>query len=115
MWTKEQQRAFAKKHYEENIEKYRVLSRAGHLRRKFGISIGEYEALMEKQGGCCAICELPETMVDGRRGKVKTLAVDHCHDTGKIRGLLCSNCNRAIGLLKDSTKLVSKALSYLEY
>lgn len=65
----------------------------------------EYDRLFELQGGVCAVCK---TSPHGKR-----LAVDHCHDTGRIRGLLCSNCNLGIGLLGDTAKALSLALDYL--
>ena len=64
--------------------------------------------MLKLQNHKCAICELDE--VDSLHGK---LSVDHCHRTGKIRGLLCVNCNTAIGKLKDSDALLQKAINYL--
>ena len=64
-----------------------------------------YDTLFKKQGGVCYICGNPP-------GK-KKLAVDHNHVTGKIRGLLCNNCNRGLGLFKDNGKLLARALIYL--
>jgi hypothetical protein len=62
----------------------------------------EYSALSEKQGGVCAVCQ-----------EVKTLVVDHDHDTGKVRGLLCHGCNVGIGLLGDKSASVGRAARYL--
>jgi hypothetical protein len=81
-------------------------ARESKLRVKFGITPEAYEALLQRQGGVCAICAKAETT--GRR-----LAVDHCHKTGRIRGLLCALCNTAIGKLGDSPELVERALNYL--
>jgi len=72
----------------------------------------EYIALLEKQNYVCAICELPETAAI--RGRTLALAVDHCHGTNRIRGLLCMQCNRAIGGLRHSKALFEKAIAYLE-
>lgn len=82
------------------------------LKRRFGMSIAEHNDLVAKQNGLCAICNQPESSVI--RGKTVSLAVDHCHATGKIRGLLCTKCNRALGLLNDSVGLLKKAIAYLE-
>jgi len=71
-----------------------------------GLDPIEYERIYAAQGGVCLICS--KACVSRRR-----LSVDHCHDTGKIRGLLCAKCNRAIGLLGDDALLVFKAYSYL--
>jgi predicted nucleic acid-binding Zn ribbon protein len=70
----------------------------------------EYQAMMEKQDGKCAICN-SEGGYQNRPGK---LAVDHCHISGKIRGLLCHRCNTAIGLLKDNIENLNSAIRYLE-
>lgn len=76
--------------------------------KKYNITSVEYKQLLEKQNGVCAICLNPE-----RQQNRAFLAVDHCHATGKVRGLLCSNCNRAIGLLDDSLVNIENALAYL--
>jgi hypothetical protein len=62
--------------------------------------------LFEEQNGCCAICKEPES-------RDRELALDHCHDTGEIRGLLCSACNTGIGLFKDSPERLVAASEYL--
>lgn len=81
---------------------------------KFGITLIEYENLLKKQLGCCAICKQPERRLDNSAsGKIKSLALDHHHLTGKLRGLICQDCNLAVGLLKDDPKLVKSLLYYL--
>lgn len=77
-----------------------------NLRRSFGITPESYDKMLEGQGGCCAICSKPPVR--------KRLAVDHCHRTGRIRGLLCDLCNRGIGMLKDNPVSLRKAAEYLE-
>ena len=77
------------------------------LRRKYGIALTEYDDLLEIQGNGCAICGMsPEE--NGRR-----LAVDHNHEMGEVRGLLCTNCNLGIGNFRDDPSLTSKATDYL--
>lgn len=83
-----------------------------HLRRKYGLSSAEYEQMLVAQSGLCAICREPETYV-GRHGTPK-LAVDHDHQTGVVRGLLCWNCNVTIGKMGDDPKLLRAAADYLE-
>jgi hypothetical protein len=90
------------------------VSKNGHLRRKYGITIEVYEQMLKSQGGVCKICKNPETEVDKKRGKLKDLAVDHCHTTGKVRGLLCGRCNKALGKFNDDPVLLRSAVSYLE-
>lgn len=81
------------------------------LRADFGISLADYNVMLSVQGGVCAICKQPET--HKRNDKVKALAVDHDHGTGKIRGLLCADCNTGIGKLKDSVNVLQSAIDYL--
>ena len=69
--------------------------------------------MLADQNGVCAICGKDEPNEHGRTGKKFRLAVDHCHDTGVVRGLLCQKCNRASGLLKDDLTLLQKAMEYL--
>src|SRR5260221_4426091 len=75
-----------------------------HLRRTYGITLAEYDALLAAQGGVCAVC--------GRDGKGGRLAVDHDHTSRKLRALLCHNCNRAIGLFQDNPDLLDRAAAY---
>lgn len=79
-----------------------------HLRRTFGITLAQYNELAVEQGGVCAICRMPPS------GRVSRLVVDHCHETGRVRGLLCKPCNSGIGHLRDSADVVRAALKYLE-
>lgn len=81
--------------------------RENHLKSTYGITEEEYSRMYTEQGGVCAICKQPEP-ISGR-----SLCVDHSHTTGDVRGLLCSNCNRGIGLLQDSVELVRNAYHYL--
>lgn len=83
--------------------------RRNKLQRHYGLTPEQYDALLERQGGRCAICvgEGP-----GRKGS-DFFAVDHDHDTGMIRGLLCSTCNMGLGSFKDDPTRLSKAIEYL--
>ena len=76
-----------------------------NIQRKYGITKEDYTGILEKQNSCCAIC--------GTSGTRK-LCVDHNHDTGKVRGLLCDMCNSALGFFKDSKLTLSSAVEYLE-
>jgi hypothetical protein len=82
------------------------------LKKLYGVTLDWYKEQEAKQSGVCAICSQPETTVI--HGKQVSLAVDHCHDTGKVRGLLCVSCNRGIGMLKHNRDLLQKAIAYLE-
>jgi hypothetical protein len=79
--------------------------------RKFGITPERYSELLKSQNGTCAICKQPETAT--RMGKVKALAVDHCHQSGAVRGLLCADCNMGIGKLKEDPLVFQSAIQYL--
>lgn len=89
-----------------------VLERSRWLRNRFDLSLEAYNQMLEAQGGVCAICNQPET--HKRNGKLKALAVDHHHASGRIRGLLCSDCNTGIGKLKDDHKVLLAAAKYLK-
>lgn len=80
--------------------------RANPLFKSHGFGLKEYEAVFELQGGVCAICKKPEK--DNRR-----LSVDHCHETGAFRGLLCNRCNRGLGLFLNSPQNLISAAAYL--
>lgn len=90
-------------------------SRAWNLRRRFGIDVEAYDAMMKQQGGACAICGKTEQgQVSKRTGKPHRLSVDHCHNSERVRGLLCVNCNRALGYFSDDTDRLNAAIAYLE-
>src|SRR5262245_57445902 len=103
-------------HYQENKEVIKEQTRAyRHARRRnndprlrsvelkrYGITLAEYDALLEKQGGVCAIC---------RKHSKRRLCVDHCHRTGMIRGLLCDSCNLGLGSLQDDQASLVAALA----
>lgn len=85
------------------------VKRGYHLKRFYGITLDEYNALLGTQGGLCAGCGS-----EGSQGKRKGLFVDHDHETGGIRGLLCNNCNAALGLLGDSLETLRRLTAYVE-
>jgi hypothetical protein len=86
--------------------------RRRHIKRMYGVTPEWYDAMMVAQGSACAICEQPETVT--RFGKLKLLAVDHDHATGKPRGLLCQGCNQGIGHLGEDIGRMEAAAQYLE-
>lgn len=115
--TPERKKKYFKEWYSENKEASRLRTKKWHednpdyqreydLQRKYGIGIKDYELLLEKQAGLCAICE--KECPSGRR-----LAVDHDPETGKIRGLLCHKCNRGLGWFSHDQELLQKALEYI--
>jgi hypothetical protein len=74
--------------------------------RKYGLEPGEYDRMLKAQGDGCAICKQP-------CARERRLSVDHCHATGRVRGLLCQNCNAAIGMFKEDVALLYRAVEYL--
>ena len=95
-----------------NREKYRENGYNASLKMRYGIDRETYDNLYREQDGKCAICLEPETRM--LRGRVSRLSVDHCHKTGKIRGLLCSRCNTFIGLSDHSEERLISAIHYLK-
>jgi hypothetical protein len=85
---------------------------AAELKRRYGTTIEWYNQKLVEQGGVCAMCKKPETLVI--KGVLQRLAVDHCHEHGHVRGLLCSKCNRGIGLLNHDTGILRAGIEYLE-
>jgi hypothetical protein len=80
---------------------------------KYGLTPATYLAIHDIQDGLCAICGKPETKI-GRGGEVKRLAVDHDHQTGQVRGLLCNTCNIGVGHFLDDPALMRTAADYIE-
>lgn len=83
------------------------------LRKNFGITLEQYNKMFNEQGGCCKICNNPETAIFKKTGATIMLAVDHCHKTGKVRGLLCGRCNPALGAFNDDIEILESAIDYL--
>jgi hypothetical protein len=106
------ERAEAKSWKNKNLDRVRECRRRISRKSKFGMTNVQYRKMIESQNGLCAICGNPETTTRGRR--LKELSVDHNHETGTVRELLCAACNTGIGLLKDSPELLRKAAVYLE-
>lgn len=78
-----------------------------YLKKKYGITADDYDTMEAAQGGKCAICGGNQTK------RYKNFSVDHCHITGKVRGLLCSPCNKALGSFKDDVDILKTAINYL--
>jgi hypothetical protein len=98
----------AKRWKEANRDKCAQAARARHLQKEYGLTFAEYNAMVEKQDGLCAICGGPPMNKHGK------LYVDHCHNTGKVRALLCDQCNHGLGNFRDDIELVAAALEYLK-
>jgi len=84
------------------------MGRANNFRQKYGTTVREYNVMFEEHAGRCAICGVHQSQLE------KALHIDHCHETGAVRGLLCSRCNRGIGQFKDDPEIVERAIEFLE-
>jgi hypothetical protein len=88
-------------------DKVKILQRRAHVKRKFNMTLEQYDEMLTAQGGVCAICKQTNR-------NFQNLVIDHCHKTNKVRALLCQWCNQAIGRLNDDPILVRAAAQYLE-
>jgi hypothetical protein len=112
---KECRKIESKQWYENNKDRkkelskqYKHIKKDKDLQTAYGIDLETYNAMLATQGNCCKICG------KHREQLKRALCVDHCHTTGTVRGLLCDTCNRSLGLLKDSVKILERAVKYLE-
>jgi hypothetical protein len=78
--------------------------RERHRVHRYGLSLEDYKAISARQDGACAIC---------RKKSGRILCIDHCHSTGKVRGLLCSKCNSGLGFFQDNSRLLQAAMDYM--
>jgi hypothetical protein len=119
---KARQRGYNKRFYEKNRDRRRAETKAwqqnnpvkcdehqrrSQLKRLYGLTLAQYDAMLAAQGGACALCPTVPT-------SRKRLHVDHCHTTGTVRGLLCAECNMGLGKFKDNTDTLLKAVDYIK-
>jgi hypothetical protein len=95
------------RYYYKDVEKSRARGRNNNLKHKYGLTQTDWDALFYRQGFCCAICATHDLDYDG------VWHTDHCHDTGRVRGILCLGCNTGIGQLKHNVTNLSNAIQYL--
>lgn len=108
-WIKLSNQAKKLREDKEFLAKHRMRMRRWHLKKAYGLSLEEFDSILESQGGGCAICSVKEI-----EGETKTrMVVDHCHKTNKVRGILCDLCNTAIGKMHDDVNKLKKAIEYL--
>lgn len=95
-----------------NVSKFRE----ANLRKSYGLTLEEYTRMYDAQQGRCAICNVPEELTKSvNKTKQKRLHVDHCHKTGKVRGLLCTCCNNVLGRANDDINILLQAIEYLKF
>ena len=90
----------------DHYKDYADVTRNCNLKNNYGITLEDYDRMFAEQGGVCKVC--------GRSNGSMRLCVDHDHETGKVRSLLCSQCNIALGMVKDDTERLMKLVKYLE-
>lgn len=108
----EAENSWRKQDSKDNPVKWKNKNRTSSLKRNYGITVDEYNSMVEKQKGLCPVCLEPLPLLEPENGKHPP--VDHNHETGLPCGVLHNRCNRALGLLKDSSNLCRSAAEYLE-
>lgn len=103
-----------KKYQLDNPEKCKIMYSKINLKKLYGLTIEDVERILKNQNYKCAICGREIFLHGAYVDKSKIARVDHDHKTGKVRGLLCNECNRGIGFLKDNPMLLANAIKYLE-
>jgi hypothetical protein len=99
--------------YDQQLSaKWAKKERLRQLKIKYGMSLLDYEEMLNEQKGVCAICQQPE-VTRAPSGEKRALAVDHDHLTGRVRGLLCRSCNTGLGQFKDDEARLYAAIAYL--
>lgn len=108
-WRKNNKERYreVKRNYRKNFPPTKEQARKAALKHHYGLTPSCYQSMVESQNNLCAICGSPEKQ--GRQ-----LCVDHCHSTGKIRGLLCNGCNTSLGRFGDSISVLESAIRYLQ-
>lgn len=106
---------YRRRYQQARQEKFGTTQLDGQLRKKYGPNFGvaEHNAMLKAQDGLCAICKQKE-VARGRKGGIKLPAVDHDHQTKKVRGLLCQACNRMLGYARDDRDILIAAAAYLD-
>lgn len=93
-------------------ERNRANSRIYNI-KKYGISVEDFHRMLDEQKGLCLICESNICPLAEMKDLLKVACIDHCHESGKVRGLLCRACNSGLGHFKDNTSFLGKAIEYL--
>jgi len=99
--------------WRKNSSSDKVTRRNSFLKLMYGITLTEYSEMFEEQNGMCKICKKEESTLSPQRRYTRTLSVDHCHSTGKVRGLLCKCCNTGLGAFSDNIEVLTSAIKYL--
>ena len=112
--TREERRQWESQYRKRCPQAHREWQRWSRIKRKYGLSKEAYEQLFARQFGRCGICVVPLEKIGTWPNKASTAYVDHDHETGQVRGLLCYRCNRALGGFLDSARVLRAAAEYIE-
>lgn len=104
---------YDKKYREENKEEYALRQKKKRLKARYNLTFDDYLQMCSEQNNVCAICKKQETTKTSH-GDIRPLAVDHCHTSNKVRGLLCNKCNIILGFCEDNPLVLLEAAEYLK-
>lgn len=107
--NKDRHLANGRQYHRENSPTICLRTRANRIKREFSITVAQYNDMLSRQGGVCAICGSEDP------GNKKTFCIDHHHETGQIRGLLCHHCNTGIGHFKEDPSILIRTIEYLKH
>lgn len=113
LWCKECNSIRRHNFYIGNATKVKDQDRNSKLKSAYGITITDFNEMLVKQQGCCAICKCKPEQQNNTDKRRQNLSIDHCHTTGKVRGLLCTGCNLALGYVKDNPNTLKEMINYL--
>jgi hypothetical protein len=108
-WCRSCTKVYNKEYHKKRKEQDKDWRADYYLKQKYGITREEYDGMLEERQGKCDICQSTESF--HQSGKMQ---VDHCHESNKVRGILCFRCNTALGAFQDNTELLKQAINYLE-
>lgn len=110
MWRKDIEKTRAQRRKYQQQPNRKIIKRRSDLKKYYGMTISDYEIMLAAQNGVCAICKI---LPEGCGTIQQKLHVDHCHDTERVRGLLCNNCNNGLGRFKHLPANLHAAIDYL--
>lgn len=103
-----ERKKYKQKQYQDNKDKFMARAMKRQYFKRYGVTPEDWDKMYLEQDGCCKICGAHQLSLS------KRLSVDHCHNTGKVRGLLCMRCNAGLGNFKDDPDLLLVAINYLK-
>ncbi len=109
----EKRKISRKKWVKKNPEKAKTIAKRTRL-KKYGLSIDDFENMVDEQSNRCVICGEYEVIRNYKNGKIKELSIDHDHETGQVRELLCHRCNTMLGMAGDDFEILQKGSEYLK-